>query len=261
MTEDHKRWIVFGIALNHVLVPSIRRKLNQEVSVEYNNLKLSNHIDVQVTHSFPAPKYPTGNALNYENINANNTKLKPPHYKKNDYDYSTFDYRVTSYVDFAKLFLQIYMAKFTAFDETCDASAVLNLLERIPIFTPTLQNAANVVREGRNMWGHCNFTEWNEASFTKRFGDLKNLVKELKLSPADEKKAEEVLNDWEKMGMDLKYAFFVCLFVVVGPTKGMDWKQLKLMRHPSSVDIRFNLRSTKLRLKIQCISGLYADIF
>ena len=234
LTDDHKRWIVFGIALNHVLVPLIRCKLNQEISVEYNNLKLSNHIDVQVTHSFPAP-YPTGNALNYENINANNTKLKPPHYKK--YDYSTFDYRVTSYVDFAKLFLPIYMAKFTAFDETCDASAVLNLLDRVPIFSAALQNAANVVREGRNTWGHCNFTDWNKASFTKRFGDLKNLVAELKLSPADEKKSEEDLNDWEKKGMDLKYSSLVQSFVETLQYCD-DWRKFTSVSQPVGLAVR-----------------------
>ena len=202
LTEDHKRWIVFGIALNHVLVPLIRRKLNQEISVEYNNLKLSNRIDVQERHSFPAPRYPP--VLHYENINANNTKLKATHKKKYTYDYSKFNYNVKSHVDFAKLFLEIHMAKFTAFDETCDVSAVLNLLEKIrPIFSPALQNAAKVVREGKNAWGHCNFTEWDEASFTKRFGDMENLVKELKLPSADEKKTAEDLNDWGKKGMDL----------------------------------------------------------
>ena len=201
LTEDHKRWIVFGIALNHVLVPSIRRALEQEILVEYNNLKSNHGIDVQVTHSFPAPKYRGEKSMKYENINANDTKLKPPHYKK--YDCSKFDYRVKSHVDFGKLFLEIHMAKFNTFDESCDASAVLNLLERIPIFSPDLQNAANVVRKGRNTWGHCNFTEWDEANFRKIFDDMENLAQEISLSPVDKREVLTNLKDWEDKGIEL----------------------------------------------------------
>jgi hypothetical protein len=173
---------------------------------EYNNLKLNHGIDVQTSHSFPAPKYPPGNVMNYENINGNDTKLKPPLYRR--YDYSKFDYNVKSHVDFAKLFLQNHMAKFNAFDDTCDASAVLNLLGRVPIFSAALQNAANVVREGRNAWGHCNFTDWSKLSFTKRFGEMKDLVREIGLSPVDERKILTDLNDWEAKGIDLVYAIF-----------------------------------------------------
>ena len=72
--------------------------------------------------------------MKYENINANDKKVKSRLYKKK-YDYSKFNYKVKSHVDFGKLFLEIHMAKFTAFDETCDASAVLNLLGKIPIFS------------------------------------------------------------------------------------------------------------------------------
>ncbi len=136
--------------------------------------------------------------MKYENINANDTKLKPPDYKK--FDYPKFDYNVRSHVDFGKLFLQNHMAKFNAFNETCDASAVLSLLGRIPVFSSALQNAANVVREARNAWAHCKFTEWDEANFKKRFSDMKNLVKEVGLRPADERKVLTDLNDRETKG-------------------------------------------------------------
>ena len=149
--------------------------------------------------------------MKYENINANDTKLKPPDYKK--FDYTKFDYHVGSHVDFGKLFLQNHMAKFNAFNETCDASAVLSLLGRIPVFSSALQNAANVVREARNAWGHCKFTEWDEPNFKKRFSDMKNLVKEVGLLPADESKVLTDLNDWETKGTELFmpcYISFLC---------------------------------------------------
>ncbi len=192
--------MVFGIALDHVIVPSVRPILEQEILKEYNDLKSNHGIDVQTAHSFPVPKYPTHDAMKYENINANGTKLKPPDYKK--YDYPKFDYNVRSHVDFGKLFLQNHMAKFNAFNETCDASAVLSLLGRIPVFSSTLQNAANAVREARNAWAHCKFTEWDEANFKKRFSDMKNLVKEVGLSPADERKVLTDPNDRGTKGTD-----------------------------------------------------------
>ena len=204
---------MYGIALNHVLVPSIRPILEQEVLKEYNDLKSNHHIDVQITHNFPFPKYPKHNAMKYENINSNDTKLKPPHLKK--YDYSKFDYKVTSHVDFVKLFLQSHMVKFSAFDKTCDASAVLNLLGRLPVFLSVLQNAANIVRDGRNAWAHCNFTEWTEANFKTRFDEMKQLVVEVgSLSPANASKVLSDLHDWENKG-----SVITCLLIVNFLTK------------------------------------------
>ena len=120
---------MFGIAVTHVLVPSVRPILEQEILKEYNDLKLNHGIHVQTIHNFPVSKYPKRDAMKYENINGNDMKLKPPHYKK--FDYSTFDHKVTSHVDLVKLFLPSHMAKLKGLDKTCDASAVLNLLSKI----------------------------------------------------------------------------------------------------------------------------------
>ena len=136
--------------------------------------------------------------MKYENINGNDTKSR-----------IHFDYKVTSHVDFAKLFLQNYMAKFNAFNQTCDASAVLILLGRIPMFNAALQTAANTVREGRNAWGHCNFTEWNEANFTKRFDEMKQLATGVGLPAADESKI--YAPPWENSKLD---------YMVKIPTEG-----------------------------------------
>ena len=179
----------------------MRRIVKQEILKEYEDLKLNHGIDVQTTHSFPVPKYPTRNGMKYENINGNDTKLRPPQYRS--YDYANFDYKVTSHVDFAKLFLQSHMAKLNAFNDSCDPSAVLTLFVRIPVFSATLQNAAKVVREGRNAWGHCNFMEWNETNFTKRFDDMKQLVSQVGLSSAHEAEVLENLTDWKDKGTKL----------------------------------------------------------
>ena len=142
---------MFGIALNYVLVPSIRPILEQEILKEYNALKLNHGIDVQTTHSFPVPKYPKRDVMKYENINGNDTKLKPPHYKK--FHYSKFVYKVTSHVDLVKLFLPSHMAKLKAFDKSCDASAVLNLLGKIPVFLVHFKTQ-QILLEKEEMRGH-----------------------------------------------------------------------------------------------------------
>ncbi|XP_046856186.1 uncharacterized protein LOC124449295 [Xenia sp. Carnegie-2017] len=176
LNDDEKRWCVYGIVLNHIFIPAVRPYLENNILNEYDALKQYHNIHVQTIHNFPSPKY--SHDLHYKNINNNETK-----------DKKNFNYEVKSHVDFGKLFLQSHMAKFNSYN-SCDASAVLNLLERIPIFSNLVQNAAKIVRENRNSWGHCNFEEWNETDFQKKIDNMKKLVKELCLATED-----EVLND------------------------------------------------------------------
>ncbi|XP_046856185.1 uncharacterized protein LOC124449294 [Xenia sp. Carnegie-2017] len=176
LNDDEKRWCVYGIVLNHVLIPAVRPYLENNILNEYDELKESHNIHVQTIHNFSSPKY--SHDLRYKNINNNETK-----------DKKKFIYEVKSHVDFGKLFLQNHMAKFNCYD-SCDASAVLNLLERIPIFSNQVQNAAKIVRENRNSWAHCNFEKWNKKDFQKRIDNVKKLVNKLCLTNED-----EVLND------------------------------------------------------------------
>ncbi|KAK2550511.1 hypothetical protein P5673_028881 [Acropora cervicornis] len=158
-----------------------------EVKKDYEHVKRSKGIDSQ-SKSGRLMKRPFD--LKYQNINGND-KLPKGH---------AFDYRVTSHVDFAKLYLESYMAKFNAFDEHCDASAVLNLLGRVPVFSPSVQKAASDVRQARNSWAHCAFGEWDDAKFNQCFKDMEQLVKVLALPSADEAHLVNELNDWKKKG-------------------------------------------------------------
>jgi len=45
------------------------------------------------------------------------------------------------------------MAKFNAFDEHCDASAVLTLLGKVPVFSAAVQSAAGVMFDKLEMPG------------------------------------------------------------------------------------------------------------
>ncbi|XP_046854698.1 uncharacterized protein LOC124447740 isoform X2 [Xenia sp. Carnegie-2017] len=190
LNDDEIRWCVYGIVLNHVLIPAVRPYLEENILNEYNALKQYHNIHVQKIHNFPLSKY-SPHDLHYKNINNNETK-----------DKRKFNYEVKSHVDFGKLFLRSDMAKFFNSYNSCDASPVLRLLETMPIFSNLIQNAAKIVRENRNSWGHCNFKEWNETDFQKKIDNVKKLVKELCLATED-----EVLNDinhWKDQALTLQ---------------------------------------------------------
>ena len=178
---------MFGLALNMTLIDQIRQYVESEVKKDYEHVKSSKGIDSQresgrlMKRAFD---------LKYQNINGND-KLPKGH---------AFDYRVTSHVDFAKLYLESFMAKFNAFDEHCDASAVLNLLGRVPVFSPSVKKAASDVRQARNSWAHCAFGDWDDAKFNQYFKDMEQLVKMLALPSAGEMHLLNELNDWKKKG-------------------------------------------------------------
>ena len=199
LSDDQKRWVVFGVALNKVLVAEIRPFVEQEIQREYGSLQAKHNIHTQ---SYTGRLQRHTVALKYENINGNDTLPKKPGGK---YDYPTFDYRVTSHIDFAKLYVENHMAKFNAFDEHCDASALLALLGKVPVFPAVVQTAAGNVRQARNSWAHCEFGKWDQISFQQSFDKMKQLVKQLGLPIAAKDTLLKELEDWEKKGTDKGY--------------------------------------------------------
>ena len=105
----------------------------------YDTLVKSCHIDTQ---SYPnyIKKHPATNTyeLNYQSINNNATK-EP---SKNN---SSYDYKVHDPVELSKLFLATNMALYTGFDESCDTSALLGILEKKDVFDPAIRQAAKQV--------------------------------------------------------------------------------------------------------------------
>ena len=194
VTDDQKRWLVFGIVLSKVLVPEIRPFVQQEVQNEYRNLQTSHSIHIQST-SGRLKNWPT--SLKYENINGNDALPRLPGGR---FDYSLFDCRVTSHIDFARLYVENHMAKFTAFDEHCDASAVLTLLSKVPVFSLAVQSVAGDVRKARNAWAHCVFSDWDPVNYQQRFNEMERLVKALGLPPGLERNLLGELRDWESKG-------------------------------------------------------------
>ena len=111
-----------------------------------------------------------------------------------------FDCRVISHIDFAKLYVENFMAKFNAFDDHCDASAVLTLLGNVPVFSGPVQTVAGDVRVVRNAWAHCVFSDWDPTKFKQVFASMEKLVITLGLPAVDEAKLLGELKDWETKG-------------------------------------------------------------
>lgn len=192
-SDNEKQWVVFGIVLNKILIHQVRSFVESEVKREYDNLKTSYAVDTQS----PSGRLKNWRTfLKYENINGNDALPK----KHGKYDYSTFDCRVASHVDFAKLYVENFMAKFNTFDDHCDASAVLSLLAKVPVFSAAVQSAAGDVRQARNAWAHCAFSDWGPVKFRQSFDEMEQLVKALGLLSADEAKLVADLKEWRTKG-------------------------------------------------------------
>ncbi|XP_071172953.1 uncharacterized protein [Mytilus edulis] len=196
LDDNKKRWLVVGICLHSVISPTLRTFITPVLDTLYNSLVVSDNIDKQ-TYSTHLKKYiPTKTNLNYEAINTNSTKLV-----RNVKQYMQYDYRVYNAVDLSKLFVQTFMAHYTAIDDSCDSSALLGIIINI---LPSLQSTAKKVRSFiRNPWAHCDFTEWNPMKFSDCFKLMEQIIKDLKLNATDEVSILKDLSKWENCGISL----------------------------------------------------------
>ena len=103
LEDKQKRWVVIGICLNRLLLPVLRDFTGQEILKHYTSLKSSNRIDTQVFG--PHLTHDGSFKLNYSSINNNWVTFKRKE--------RSYNYKVTTDVDLAKLYLEPHMAKFT----------------------------------------------------------------------------------------------------------------------------------------------------
>lgn len=133
LDEEKKRWLVVGICLHSVISPLLRKHVDPEVYTLYKSLVTSHSIDTQMYPTYVG-KYPTTFCLNYGSINKNRNVPK-----------NNKNYKVTSHVDFSKLFLQPHMAQYSGIDETCDSSALLGIIINMSLFSQSVQTGAEKV--------------------------------------------------------------------------------------------------------------------
>ena len=213
VSDEERRWLVVGIAMNKVAAPVLRDFIKQGMDTHYTNNTYC--------HGLASPCALNTLTYHYVNADPNLRKLKFQNINSNHNNHgdrkNLYNYNVNSSVDLAKLFLPNYLAEFSGFDDSLDMSAILRLLgfnNPAPIFhSPnpliSIQLSADDVRENvRNTWGHCNVTDWTEAFFNDCFSKLATLVRSLGLTSVMEKMVLDQLSGWETKG---KYTYIVLL--------------------------------------------------
>ncbi|XP_063412537.1 uncharacterized protein LOC134695249 [Mytilus trossulus] len=193
LDDRRKRWLIVGICLHTIISRVLRTYVVNVVTKLCYSLTCRNKIHKQTYGSHLERYAPTKTQLNYQAINNNKTKRNKAQY----------DYRVKTPVDLSRLFLQTYMAHFTAFDDSCDSSALLGIIVNIDRFPPGVQADARKIRSDiRNPWAHCDFTEWTAIKYTDYFQLMGQLIRNLKLSNREENKILGELNRWETNGLN-----------------------------------------------------------
>ncbi|XP_067018529.1 uncharacterized protein [Acropora muricata] len=186
--------MVIGICMNKILLPPLRDFVAKEIPKHYIALKNSDKIDTQVYKNYLLKDGVS--ELNYGSINSN-----WDHWKRKK---ASYNYNVSSAEEFAKLYLEPKMAKFTGFDNTCDLSAVLGILANATCFSTAIQgNAKNMRANVRNKWGHCDFDHWTHVNFGMCFQVMETMIRSLRLAKADEEKRVDSLLDWQTKGLTM----------------------------------------------------------
>ena len=188
---EHRRWLVVGTVLHSVLMPYIRKKIEQKMKPFYQNLLANYGLDKQTYPTHPKTIPPTTLKLNYESINNNAALGRDTH---------CFDYCVKDEVSLAKLFMKPFMAHFIAFDSSFDASAALAVLYCAPPFSSAARSAELVRTDVRNQWAHCNYAIWTEVKYDTCFDRMKTLVEDLGFAPEEKTEVLADLQLWRKHG-------------------------------------------------------------
>ena len=103
LDDNQKRWIVIGICLNKILLPPLRDIVAKEMPKHYTALQTAHKIDTQVYNNYL--RRDGVSEFNYGSINSN-----WDHWKKKK---ASYNYNVRSAEEFARLYLEPKMAKFT----------------------------------------------------------------------------------------------------------------------------------------------------
>ena len=194
LDDDEKRWLIVGICLHTVLNPALRKYIEPEINNVYSKLVSGRNIHTQ-TYTAYMKKYPPGRGytLNYEAINNNKSTHR--------WQISLYDYNVKSAVEFSKLFLPTHMSHYSAFDDSCDASAVLGLIINIKDFPTNVKTTAEDIRKNiRNPWAHCNLPDWDGIKYQSCFQRMEQMIRYLGLQSADETKCIQELRFWNMTG-------------------------------------------------------------
>ena len=127
----------------NTLIPALREHVNKEMSTFFKAVDKKYNISTNPDHSFTKDER---FLLNFEN------KVK---------------HKISSHHELAKLYLQPYMRKqiTTITDPSFEASAVLNVIINSSCFPKSQEQLVEELRNVRNQWAHCNFSEWTQLQY------------------------------------------------------------------------------------------------
>ena len=202
---EQQRFLVVGTVLNKVLMPYLRRKIQEEMTPFYQHLLANYGLNKQTYATYLKTIPPTTLKLNYESINKNDALGR---------DRRRFDYCVKDEVSLAKLFMKPFMAHFNAFDSSFDASAALAVLCSAPPFSSAAPSAELVRSEVRNEWAHCDYASWTEVKYDTCFDQMKTLVEDLGFATEEKTKLLAELHMWRnhgKMSLHVFEEILLCL--------------------------------------------------
>ena len=209
-SEEEQRWLAVLVPSNKIVAPVMRNFVKEGMDNLYTSLDryLNGRIPTcslsTLTYAIagdPTTRDPGFETLKFENINRN--------YDVHGNDKRSYNYKVNSSVDLAKLYLPNYLTNFSAFDESLDLSAILRLLgakNPAPIFSSSnpflcIQSIADDVRENvRNKGAHFDASDWTETFYEQCFVKLETLVKSATLPAATKKTTLEKLSEWKTQG-------------------------------------------------------------
>ena len=199
LSEEEKRWLAVGIAINKGLLPVLRRFAKQGMEKHYKSLS-KKHSLKKLTYQ-QARSDPALRLLKFENINGNclNEPRKP----------LAYNYSVENAVELAKLYLPERYTHFSAFDELEGLDVILILLihnEPEPIFfsqdeANSIQSAADDCKKNViDKWATPDFIDWTETFSVTCFSKLKVLVQSLRLPDQEERETLSALSHWQAKG-------------------------------------------------------------
>ncbi|KAL9972618.1 hypothetical protein ACROYT_G018956 [Oculina patagonica] len=191
---EQRRWLVVGIALQNVLTPCLRDKIQNEMTPFYQHMVRNFGLDKQTYAAYQKTIAPSTVKLNYGSINNNATLHPSPRH---------FDYCVMDEVSLAKLFMKPFMAHFNTFDSSFDTSAALAVLCGAAPFMAAKPFAEDVRSIVRNEWAHCDFKAWTAVHYDNCFDLMKSLVKNLVFPVTDNTRILGELELWRTQGLEI----------------------------------------------------------
>ena len=127
----------------NTLIPALREHVNKEMSKFFKVVDKEYNISTNANHSFTKDER---FLLNFEN------KVK---------------HKISSHHELAKLYLEPHIRKqiTTITDPSFEASAVLNVIIFCSWFPKSQKELVKELRNVRNQWAHCNFSEWTQLQY------------------------------------------------------------------------------------------------